>query len=66
MADIRWAEQRDARMLAEIGVCAWQSALSGWGEGLATNGPAVRRRYMDFCMAYWDRILIAQRQHVAV
>lgn len=59
MLSLRPARSVESGRLAEIGLLAWETAITNWGENADTLRENARRAYIDFCVNHWPVILVA-------
>lgn len=60
MLTIRPPSSSDASRLAEIGLEAWEMAVSDWGENPENLRDSAQAAYKNFCDEHWTKILLAE------
>ncbi|MAY63802.1 MAG: GNAT family N-acetyltransferase [Rhizobiales bacterium] len=60
MLSLRPASSSDVPRLAEIGLSAWELAVSDWGENPETLRESAEAAYANFCTEHWTEILIGE------
>lgn len=59
MQSMRPARSVEAERLAEIGLLAWETAITSWGESADSLRENARVAYLHFCVNHWTDILVA-------
>lgn len=57
---VRPARSDELRLLAEIGLAAWESAMAGWGEDVAALRDNAVSAYGTFVRDFWPTIRVAE------
>ncbi|MBC7281537.1 GNAT family N-acetyltransferase [Hoeflea sp.] len=60
MLVIRPASSAEAQDLAKIGLAAWETVISHWGEDAGRLRENARKAYYDFCTRNWPDIVVAE------